>query len=187
MGALTAIRKLQDQTTRLVMYLDALNAIKNKRDSDLTNIIINEARLLVPQTDRNGIHVRALLSFVPTYVTTAETRDEAMEFLNSAVTSINALRTKGSEPSPAHTAAEAAMAELNDPNSLLEAPEMERAFVAVGLSDLELGLTQAKLIQARPVQLMARLETIQGVIKQVTPGPKATPLRPRGSPPSVKP
>src|SRR6185295_17561171 len=63
MGALTLIRKLEDPT-RLVMYLDAIKAAKKKRDADLTRLVINEARLTIPQTDRNGIHVQALLLFV---------------------------------------------------------------------------------------------------------------------------
>ena len=63
MGALTAIRKMQDLTMRLVSYLDAMKAVKRKNDAELSNIVLNEARLLVPQTNRNGLHVRALLSF----------------------------------------------------------------------------------------------------------------------------
>jgi hypothetical protein len=35
MGALTAIRKMQDQTMRLVTYLDAIKVIKKKNDSEL--------------------------------------------------------------------------------------------------------------------------------------------------------
>ena len=75
------------------------------------------------------------------------------------------------------------MAELNDPNSLLDEPEMERAFVAVGSLDLDLALTQANKIQPKPVQLMARLQTIQGAIKQAASKPK--PLGPTKIAPRV--
>ena len=171
MAALTAIRTLEDHATRLVMYLDALKATRKKRDADVMTIIINEARLLVPQTNRNGIHVRALLSFAA-QIMTPETKDDGMQFLTNAVTSINALSTKSNDRSQTRTSAEAAMAELNDPNSLLDAPEMERAFSAAGLSDLEAAIAQAKRIEVKPVQLVARLVTVQATIKRLSQKPK---------------
>jgi len=179
MGALTAIRKIEDQTVRLVMYLEASKAVKKKHDSDLSKIVINEARLLIPQTDRNGLHVRALLSFV-SQLTEPGTNEDAMEFLNLAVVSINTLAKRTNEESAAKTLAESAMAELNDPNSLLDASEMDQAFSLVGLRDLEQALAQARRIEPRAVQLVARLETIQGVIKLPPSKPKVTPKPPNG-------
>lgn len=175
MEAVTAIRKLEDPTARLVMYMDALKAAKSKRDAEVSRVIINEARLLIPQTERNGLHLRALLSFTSQLARLGAT-DDAFEFLKSAVSTINSLGPAGQE-SVSNSLAESAMAELNDPNSLLDEPEFEKAFVAVGLLDLNLGLTQAKKIQPKPVQLMARLLTIQGVIKQAASKPK--PAAPR--------
>lgn len=176
MEAVVAIRKLEDRTTRLVMYLDALKAAKKKRDADLTSIVINEARLLIPQIGRNGIHVRALLSFA-TQMMKADTKDDAMEFLSSAVISINALGRKSTDQKEAQTLAEAAMAELNNPKSLLDAPEMEQAFSSSGLVDLDRSLAEAKKIELKPVQLVARLETLQGVIRRKPPG-RQPPARP---------
>jgi hypothetical protein len=171
MKALTLIRTLSDQPARLIMYLDALKAAKKKPDADLTNIIINEARLLIPQVERNGLHARALFSFANTMAGATPNNDDALDFLNSAVTTINALATRPSEERPT-SMAEAALAELNDPNSLLDAPEMEQAFTALGLIDLERALEHARRIEPRAVQFTARLEAIQGVIKRA-------PLRPR--------
>lgn len=170
--AVTAIRKLDDPTARLVMYMDALKAAKPKSDVDVTRVIINEARLLIPQTDRNGLHLRALLAFTSQLAKLGAT-DDASEFLKSAVSTINTLGPVGEE-SASKSLAESAMAELNDPNSLLDEPEFEKAFVTIGLLDLNLGLTQAKKIQPKPVQLMARLQTIQGVIKKDASKPKLT-------------
>ncbi|HEV2883607.1 MAG TPA: hypothetical protein VGW36_02055, partial [Pyrinomonadaceae bacterium] len=188
MEAVTAIRKLEDPTARLVMYMDAIKTAKSKRDADASRVIINEARLLIPQTDRNGLHLRALLAFI-SQLTKLSATDDAAEFLKSAVSTINALSSANSEESAPKSLAEAAMAELNDPNSLLDEPEMERAFVAVGLLNLELGLTQARKIQPKPVQLLARLLTIQGVIKQnaFKPKPAASPAKVAPPPNSVKP
>jgi hypothetical protein len=171
LGALTLIRKLEDSTARLVMYLDASKIAKKKHDSDLTNVIINEARLLVPQVDRNGLHVRALLSFAA-QLTGPGPNDDAFDFLNDAVTSINALSKKTNDGSPVKTRAEAAMAELNDPNNLLDSSEMEQAFSLVGLRDLDRGLAQARRLEFRPVQLIARLEAIQGIIRLPSSKPK---------------
>jgi hypothetical protein len=173
MGALTLIRKLDDQTSRLVMYVEALKTAKKKHESDLTTIIINEARVLIPQVDRNGLHVRALLSFV-SQLTDLGKNDDAMELLNNALMTINALSKKTDDQAATRTAAEAAMAELNDPNSLLDAAEMDQAFSLVGLRDLERGLALARKIEPRAVQLVARLETIQGIVKRPPSNPKVT-------------
>jgi hypothetical protein len=185
MGALTLIRKLQDQTTRLVIYLDALKAARKKQDTSLTSIVINEARLLIPQTDRNGIHLRMLLSFAA-QLAQPDTKDDALEFLNSAIVTINALGRKSKDQGEAKTMAAAAMAELNDPKSLLDAAEMEQAFSAIGLLDLETGLTMARKIDVKPVQLMARLETVQGILKRRSLSPKAPQKSPKVTPKSNK-
>ena len=174
LGAVESIRKIEDQTARLLLYLDALKSVKKKHDDDLTRIIVNEARLLIPQTDRNGIHVQALLSFV-SQLSDPSSLDDAFEFLSNAVISINALGKKIKPEGPAKSNAEAAMAELNDPNNLLDSPEMEQAFSSLGLRDLYRGLAQARRIDIRPLQLVARLETIQGVLKSPPPKPKPKP------------
>ncbi len=187
MEAVTAIRKLEDPTARLLMYMDALKTAKSKRDADVARVIIDEARLLIPQTDRNGLHLRALFSFTSQLAKLGAT-DGALDFLKSAVSTINSLGS-ADEESAAKSPAASAMAELNDPNSLLDEPLMEQAFVGVGLLDLELSLTQAKKIQLKPVQLLARLLTIQGVIKQNASKPKPASSPAKVAPPlnSVKP
>ena len=172
MGALTIIRKLQDETTRIVMYLDAMKATKKKQDPNLSSIVINEARLMVPQTNRNGIHVRALLSFA-FHLANPATRDDAVEFLNSAVVAINALDRK-SNGDAAKSSEDDPLAELNNPRRLLDSPEFEQAFFSVGLVDLERGLALANKIELKPVQLLARLETIHGTIKRGPAKPKPT-------------
>jgi hypothetical protein len=172
-GALTVIRKIQDQTARLAMYLDAVKSAKKRRDTDLTRIIIDEARLLIPQTDRNGLHVRALLYFI-SQLTDSRDDNDVFEFLNSAVTSINALANKSKSEGTPKNPAQAALAQLNDVYSLIDAPEMEQAFSAVGLRDLDRGLAHVRRIDLRPLQLIARLETIQGIIKRPAPKPKTS-------------
>ncbi|HEV8188858.1 MAG TPA: hypothetical protein VGP83_13980 [Pyrinomonadaceae bacterium] len=162
MAALSKIRKLEDPTARLVMYLDALRVTKRKHEPEITKLIIDEARLLIPQTGRNGLHIRALLSFAA-YL---EAATDAAEFLDSAVTSINALEIKSSDDdNEAKTLTDKTMRELNNPTNLLDASEMEQAFTSAGAVDLDNGLATAKRIQIRSVQLIARLEVLQGFTK----------------------
>ncbi len=174
MSALTNIRKLTDPTTRLATYLDALKVIRTKKDLEMTKILINEARLLIPQTDRNGLHVRALLSFAAG-LTTTDAKAEAADLLGTAVTSINGLEKPKADNDRQSISAEA-MAELNDPASLLDSPEMEQAFASVGLLDLDQGLAEAKRIELRSVQLVARLEVLQATAKRIPIQPKTRPV-----------
>jgi hypothetical protein len=75
------------------------------------------------------------------------------------------------------------MAELNNPSSLLDAPEMEQAFTSVGLFDLDRGLAEAKRIDNRSVQLVARLEVLQGFSKRNSLGLKGQRQAPKTSSP----
>lgn len=164
MEAVTAIRKLENRTERLATYLDALKTIRNKRDVDVARIIINEARLLIPQTDRNGLHARALLAFA-SQLSKLGAALEAVEFLAGAVATINALTPRSNEGN-GKSFAEEAMAELDDPNSLLDEPYLEQAFTEVSKFNLDAGLVHAKNIQPKAVQLLARLQAIQTTVKQ---------------------
>jgi hypothetical protein len=180
MGAITVIRKIQDQTTRLVCLLDALKVARKKSDPDLLNIVIDEVRLLIPQTDRNGLHLRALF-FLTAQLANSSRKDDALEFLNSAVVTINALSKVTDEQEEPKNLSEAAMRQLNAPINLIEDAEMDQAFSAAGLLDIEAGLALAGKIDPKPVQLVARLGTIQGVIKRRRVESKA-PSKPKVAP-----
>jgi hypothetical protein len=107
--------------------------------------------------------LRALFAFA-FQLTKQGAYDDAVEFLNGAVTTLNAL-SGGRDETGGQSQTEVAK-DLSDPNIILAQGDMEQAFVAIGLFDLDTGLTQSKKIQPKPVQLMARLQTIQGVIKR---------------------
>jgi hypothetical protein len=176
MGAITVIRKIQDQTTRLVCLLDALKVARKKTDPDLLNIVIDEIRVLIPQTDRNGLHLRALF-FLTAQLANLGRKDESLEFLNSAVVTINVLGKVTNEDEPRNMS-EAAMHQLNDPINLIEDAEMDQAFAAAGLLDVEAGLALARNINLKLVQLVARLGTIQGIIKR-RPSESKAPAKPK--------
>jgi hypothetical protein len=160
LGALTLIRKVEDENSRLAFYLQALKASAKKRDERLSLIVIDEARILIPQVGRNGLQIRALFSFT-TELASLGKADDAIEFLTSAVDAVNSLTQPADLSATKQTAAEVAMAELNDPRGLLDAEEMEQAFVGASKVDFQRAVAQAKRIQPKSVQFVARLEALR--------------------------
>jgi hypothetical protein len=136
---------------------------------------INEARILIPQVDRNGLHVRALLVFA-TQLSVLGSTDEAVDFLGAAVAAINSLPAKSEQTSATMTSADLAWAEINDPRSLLDAPELDHAFSAIGVADLERATYEARKISVKSVQLVARLEAVRDVIRTEVRRPRSKPV-----------
>jgi hypothetical protein len=174
LGALTRIRAVEDQSARLTLYLQAVKVAQQKRDTPLSNLVINEARLLIPQVDRNGLHVRALLAFASQLPALAST-DEAVNFLGDAVVAINSLPKKTQESEVTKSSAELAWDEINDPSSLLDAPELAHAFAAIGVLDLDRALNEARKIGVKSVQLAARLEALGEVMRIDARKPRSKP------------
>jgi hypothetical protein len=173
-GALTRIRKVEDQSARLVLYLEAVKVAQKKRDAPLSSLVINEARTLIPQVDRNGLHVRALLAFASQLPALAST-DEAVDFLDAAVVAINSLPKKSEEPAATKSPAELAWDEINDPGSLLDAPELDHAFSSIGAVDFDRATNEARKIGVKSVQLIARLEAIGEVMRIDARKPRSKP------------
>lgn len=171
-GALTRIRELDDQTARLVLYLEVLKVAQKKRDPSLSRLLINEALSLIPAVDRNGLHVRALLTFA-SQVPVLTSADDALEFLAASVAAINSLPKQADEPTVTKSGAELAWGEINDPLSLLDTPELAHAFSSVGAVDLERTIIEARKIEVKPVQLVARLEAAGEVIRIAARKPKS--------------
>jgi hypothetical protein len=178
--ALTVIRKIDDPSARLVLYLEALKVARKKDDPAFSSLVTNEARTLIPQTERNGLHVRALLSFAA-QLTVSTQVDDAWLFLDDAVLAINALPKTSAEPTATTSPQDLAWAALNDPQSLLDSPELERAFSLSGGVDLERALNHARKINTKSVQLAARLAVVGETIKRRSrnrPAKPATKVRP---------
>jgi hypothetical protein len=173
-GALTRIRKVEDQSARLVLYLEAVKVAQKKRDAVLSSLVINEARTLIPQVDRNGLHVRALLAFASQLSALAST-DEAVEFLDAAVVAINSLPKPSEEAAATKSSSELAWGEINDPHSLLDAPELDHAFSSIGAVDLDRAINEARKIGVKSVQLVARLEAVGEVMRIDARKPRSKP------------
>jgi hypothetical protein len=171
-GALTRIRILDDQAARLILYLEAIRVVQMKRDPSLSSLVINEARALIPQVGRNGLHVRALLTFA-SQVPALASIDEALDFLDAAVVGINSLPKQPDDATATKSGAELAWGEISDPLSLLDSPELARAFSSIGAIDLERAIIEARKIAVKPVQLLARLEAAGEVLKLAAHQPKS--------------
>ncbi len=169
--ALTRIRKVEDENARLVFYLEALKAAEKKNDPSLSSVVINEVRGFIPQVDRNGLHVRTLLAFASQPAALAST-DEALGFLNSAVGSINSLAKSTKDDTRGKSALDQAWAEVNDPRSFLDSPEFAHAFSTIGLLDLERTIIEARKIEIKSLQLVARLEAAGEVLRADARRPK---------------
>jgi hypothetical protein len=162
--AISVIRRIEDPSARLVLYLDAIKLAHKKGDPALSASVLSEARTLVPEINRNGLHVRALLSFV-SLLTRLAPVDESSTVLDSAVAAINSLPRKSDESAETKSPSELAWEQLNDPRTLVDAQELEDAFSALGTVDMERAIIGARKIEIKPVQLIARLEAIEPVIK----------------------
>ena len=163
--ALVAIRKIEDANSRLAFYVEAVKAAQKKRDPLLSNIVVNEVRTLIPQTGRNGLHVRALLALVSQLAVTGAA-DEAFDFLDTAVVALNSLPKKSADRGVTKSSTEAAMDQLNDPLSFLDTQELERAFSSTAALNLDQSIAEARKIDIRAIQMMATLEAIEPVFRR---------------------
>jgi len=170
-GALPLIRRVEDSSARLVLYLEALKAAQKERRAPLSNQVIAEARKLIPTVNRNGLQVRAILAFAAQLPSLAST-EEAVDTLDDAVVAINKLPRVSSDPK---SSTEQALNSLNDPASLMDAVELAAAFSAIGAVALERAVIEARKIEAKPVQLIARLEAAGEVIRIEARRPKSKP------------
>ncbi len=175
LAALIQIRKLEDQNARLVLYVEAIKAAEKKHDGALSRLIVNEARLVIPPVNRNGLHVRALLAFA-SQLSALSSTDEALNFLDAAVIALNSLPKASEEPGVKKSPMDNAWAEINDPVSFLELAEFSQAFAALGLVDLDRTIIEARKIQLKSLQLVARLEAVGGVLRVDARKPKSKPV-----------
>ena len=155
-------RKITQQD--LFLYLEAIKVAQKKEDPALSRSVIDEARTLIPQVDRNGLHVRTLLSFAAQSQVLASL-DEAIDFLDAAVLAINALPKPSDQTGAMTTSVEMAWAELNDPRSLVESMDLAQAFSAIARFDLERAIIEGRKIVPKSVQLVARLEAAGEILR----------------------
>jgi hypothetical protein len=165
--ALNVARRIDDVNLRVTLFLQLAKASYRKDDATFSRLIISEARSALVNGDKNGMRARALLTFASEISTMAES--DAVDMLHSAISVINSLpipkaETEFSELTPA----EAATAELNDPRSFVDSPDLSRAFNSLARVDFDGTLLAAARITVIPVQLVARLAASEvGLVKRI--------------------
>lgn len=147
--ALMAARRIEDLNIRASLYAQVAKAAHQKGEIEFSKLILAEARTALSESDPNGIRAWVLLLLAAE--ASAISVPSSVELLWSAVSAINSLRVTGVE------AKVDPLAKINDPRSLLDAPELQQAFSSVGGVDFDGALLAASQIQDEAIRLMARL------------------------------
>jgi hypothetical protein len=171
--AMNAARKLDDPAARAFMYTEVAKAANKKGDAALSAEAINEARTSLREVAAGGLRARALLLLAAESLFVSE--PDAQEFLRRAINEINALSEVSKESLSARAPYELALAEVNDPRSFIDAPEMQRALSLTGRANLSAALEAAYRIENKAVQLAVRLSASESIFKQHNRPNKASP------------
>lgn len=155
-GALNVARKIDNVNLRVLLLLQLARAAYRKDDNSQSRLILSEARAAIANAEKDGLLARVLLSFASEVSVMSES--DAMEILHNAVTVINSLSkpnsdTESSERSQTNNASR----EINDPRSLVESADLQRAFSSVARVDFAGTMLAAGRLNVLPVQLVARL------------------------------
>jgi hypothetical protein len=148
-------RKLEDPTVRAMAYAQLARAARAKGDKDFTKLIVSDALSLFSEGKSNGLRARALLMLAPEAL--ALSGPDALDLLRRAATVINDLPA-------ANNAESSESADLDDPLSLRDAPELQRAFSTIASADFEGTLLAARQIEPQLISLLARLATLETVL-----------------------
>lgn len=158
--ALSQARKLQDQETKAIAFAQLARAAKTKRDTEFSKLVVAEALSFFSGKKASGLQARALLMLAPEALDLSVR--ESVELLRQAVTVINELpeldASEGSSIADSYN--------LDDPTSLKDAPELQRAFSIIASEDFEGTLLVANQIEPKLIGLLARLATLETVLKK---------------------
>ena len=172
--ALNVARRIENANLRVLLLVQLARAAYRKDDLTLSRLIISEARAALTSDEKDGLRARVLLSFASETVGISDS--DAIDLLHNAVSVINSLSkpdsgTQGLDRQPTNMAA----FEINDPRSLVDSPDLQRAFSSLARADFEGTLIAAGRINPLPVQLIARLATSEAALTNRTKKPNAAP------------
>lgn len=174
--ALNVARRIENMNLRVMLFLQLARAAYRKDDVTFSRLILSEARSALSNTEKDGMRARLLLSFASEVSSISES--DAIDILHNAVAMINSLpKPDTGSDSEAQSAAELALAELNDPRSFMDSPELQRAFSSVARVDFDGTLLAAGRINPRAVQLMARLASSEIALTKRIKKPSAAPAK----------
>jgi hypothetical protein len=158
--ALTEVRKLEDPAIKAISYAQLARAANSKADTDFSRMVVTEAISSLSWDKSGGLQARALLMLAPE--TLALSAADSLELLRRAVTVINELptvnKTEDSGSLDSYN--------LDDPLSLRDAPELQRAFSKIAFADFEGALSVARQIEPQLIGLFARLAALEPALQK---------------------
>lgn len=161
--ALSAARKMDNAAQRMLLLAEIAKAAHKKRDQVLLTDILLEARKTSADSLPKGTHAATLFAIA------AETAyfaaPEATLMLQDAVAVVNSMTYSVDDKKADSSSA----AFLNDPNRFVDSTEMMRAFAALGEVNIEDTLLVAGKLENKPVQMAARLATIEKILRKTLP------------------
>lgn len=153
--AMVAVRRIDDSNLRTIMYTQAARAAYKKGEAEFSKLILIEARADLLKSDCNGLRARALLLLVPEV--SAASPSDLIESLLDAVSCANQMaRGLATKSGVWH--------KINDIRSLVDAPELRRAFSTAGATDFEGTLLIANGFEDAGIKLTARLAACEGLL-----------------------
>ena len=174
--ALSVARRIENVNLRIMLFLQVARAASRKDDASFLRVALNEARSALSNTEMDGMRARLLLSFASEVSTLSES--DAIDVLHQAVVLINSLSKSSSDSnSPGDFRSAPPLSVLNDPRSLVDSSEVQRAFSSVARVDFDGTLLAAARINPTPVQLMAKLATSEIAITTREKKPQTIPER----------
>ncbi|MCM3906460.1 MAG: hypothetical protein ND866_32635 [Pyrinomonadaceae bacterium] len=156
--ALMEARKFEDLTIRAIAYAQLARVARAKGDTDFTKLIVADALSFFSAGKSTGLRARALLMMAPEAL--ALSVPDSLDLLRRAVTVINDMpkvsKTEGSVSFDSY--------DLDDPLSLRDSPELQRAFSTIASEDFEGAMSVASQIEPKLIGLFARLATLETVL-----------------------
>jgi hypothetical protein len=162
--ALKIARKFEMDIEKMSSLAEVAKAARKNGDTGLSSQILSEARSISPNPDFKGVHARGLLSLAAEMAYFS--LSDASLTLQIAVKEINSLNYTVEDPKRKLPG--------NDILSFLDSNELLRAFNVLGKENLEDTLLIAARIDNKAVQLIARLATIEPILKKPPAKPKTS-------------
>ncbi|CAN5864081.1 hypothetical protein BH18ACI4_BH18ACI4_20530 [soil metagenome] len=159
-GALSQARKLEDHAAKAIAFAQFARVARVKRDTDFSKLVVAEALGFFSEIKSSGLQARALLMLAPEALDSSVS--DSIDLLRRAVTVINDMP----EVSTTGDSSSFDTYNLDNPLSLKDAPELQRAFSTIASDDFEGTLSLARQIEPKLIGLLARLATLEPVLKK---------------------
>jgi hypothetical protein len=159
--ALSQARKMENPEIRAILFAQLARAARAKGDPDFSKLVVREALSLFGESKPSGLRARALLMLAPEALDFSV--PDSLDLLRRAVSVINDLSGGGGAEDSGRFENN-----LDDPLSLRDSPELQRAFSTIASRDFEGAISTARQIEPRLIGLLARLATLESVLKKTS-------------------